>query len=95
MFWKDPKYGISIWVVPKRNIVHKNFISLVGIALFSDMFNDEVYYVQLINVGMFLVPWSFTDMSKILTTYYLIVTSCYSCQTPWGVPESTVWGNEG
>ena len=77
MFWTDPKYEISLQRLPKRdmegndimkgNIVHKNSISLAGVAIFSNVLYYTVSSVWLINVRRFLVPIGFTDQGKVST----------------------------
>ena len=52
MLWTDPKYEISLQILPKRdiegkgimkgNIVHKNSRSLVGVAIFKNVLYDKV-----------------------------------------------------
>ena len=77
MLLTDPKYEISLQILPKRdiegkgimkgNIVHKNSRSLVGVAIFQNMLYDKVSSVWLINVRRFLVPLGFTDQGKVST----------------------------
>ena len=52
MFWTDPKYQISIQILPKRdikgkgimkgNIVHKNSKYLVGVDIFSNVLYEKL-----------------------------------------------------
>ena len=52
MLWTDPKYEISLQILPKRdmegkgvmkgNIVHENSRSLSGVTIFSNMLYEKV-----------------------------------------------------
>ena len=74
MLLTDPKYEISLQILPKRdmegkgvmkgNIVHENSRSLSGVTIFSNMLYGKVSSVWLINVRRFLVPLGFNDQGK-------------------------------
>ena len=105
MLWTDPKYDISLQILPKRdiegngimkgNIVHKNSRSLVGVANFQNMLYGKVFSVWLINVRRFLVPLGFTDQGKGSKWSSMGLTSYYYHGNPLRGRASTVGGYWG
>ena len=77
----------------KGNIVHKNDISLVVVALFSNMLDDEVSSVRLNHVMSFWLLWGLTHLGKGSTALLMRVTYYYYIVTTLRVPASTVGGS--
>ena len=69
---------------------------MVDVALFSNMLDCEVSYINFGAVRRFLVPWGLTDMGKLSTSYFKVEnSSSYYFGNPLGGTVSTVGGAEG